>query len=135
MSFFWIISILPLKQINEARSYLAHAKELQGRENYWPAWDDACVAISAALSAVINNERMKDHSGIYDDPNIANRMSLAKRLGLLPIQLCERAELILMQVQESDLASMSIEDSGDAIATAQTIIEGVERRIQIDSGH
>ncbi len=121
------------EQLKEAHRYLAHARESQDRKIYWAAWDDTCRAISAALKAAINHECQKDNRGIYDDPNIGNQINLAESLKLLSTELCKSAELILMQVPESQAASMSPEDSKDAIAAAQDIIKAVECIMQNNS--
>jgi uncharacterized protein (DUF4415 family)/HEPN domain-containing protein len=117
------------EQLNEARRYLAGAKQFQERKFHWAAWDDSLRSISAALKAVINQDREKDKAGIYDEPSIANQINLARSLELLPAELCKSAELILERVPNSQFEVNSVEDSRDAVAAAEKIIKAVECRI------
>lgn len=117
------------EQLNEARRHLAGAKRFQERKIHWAAWDDSLRAISAALKAVINQDREKHNAGIYDEPSIASQINLASSFELLPTELCKSAELILERVPNSQFEVDSVEDSRDAVAAAENIIKAVERRI------
>jgi len=121
------------EQLNSARCHLASAKQFQERKIHWAAWDDSLRGISAALKAVINQDREKNNGGIYDDPSIANQINLARSLGLLPPELCKKAELIYERIPNSQFDVDSVEDSRDAIDAAEEIIKVVEERIEDDS--
>lgn len=118
------------EHLNEARLRLAGAKRFQERKIHWAAWDDSLRAISAALKAVINQERQKNNGGIYDEPSIAGQINLASGFDLLPAELCKSAELILERVPNSQFEVDSVEDSQDAVAAAENIIKAVERKIE-----